>query len=165
MKLPDFVAVGNILAPWGNQGRLKVRVVTDFPKRFSPGSKIYVKRKPMVITGTSWHQGKAIIKLESINSLADAEKLRGELVEIASNQLEPLPEGRYYHFQLLGLEVWTIQGELLGEINEILTTGSNDVYVVKGAKKEVLIPAVSDVVKSIDLDKGRLVIEAIEGLL
>ena len=72
---------------------------------------------------------------------------------------------QYYHFQLIGLEVWTTQGELLGNITEILTGESNDTYVVNGTKGEILIRAIEDVVKSIDFDQGCLVIESIEGLL
>ncbi|GAI01472.1 unnamed protein product, partial [marine sediment metagenome] len=94
-----------------------------------------------------------------------AQKLRGQPVEIHHSQLYPLPEGQYYHFQLIGLEVWTTRGELLGNITEILTAESNDNYVVSGAKGEILIPAIEDVVKSIDLDSGRITIEPIEGLL
>jgi 16S rRNA processing protein RimM len=87
------------------------------------------------------------------------------LIEIPLHQLQPLPEGQYYHFQLIGLEVWTTRGELLGSITDILNTASNDNYVVKTPEEEVFIPAIEDVVKSIDLVEGRVVIEPIEGLL
>ncbi|MFC1932661.1 ribosome maturation factor RimM [Chloroflexota bacterium] len=161
----EFIAIGKILAPWGVKGKLKVAVVTDFPQRFAPSSKVYISQQPMTIDSTEWHKGKAIIKLNTIDSIKDAEKLQGRLVEIHYSQVYPLPEGQYYHFQLIGLEVWTTQGELLGNITEILTTPSNDNYVVNGAKGEILIPAIEDVIKSIDLGKGCLVIEPIEGLL
>ena len=161
----EFITIGNILAPWGIKGKLKVEVVTDFPQRFAPSSKVYIDQQPMTIDSTEWHKGKAIIKLDTIGSIEDAEKLRGRPVEIHCSQLYPLPEGQYYHFQLIGLEVWTTQGEPLGNITEILTTPSNDNYVISGARGEILIPAIEDVVKSIDLKKGCLVIEPIEGLL
>ncbi|MBA7533648.1 Ribosome maturation factor RimM [subsurface metagenome] len=162
---PEFITIGKIIAPWGIKGKLKVEVVTDFPQRFTPSSKIYINQQPMTINSTEWHKGKAIIKLNTIDSIEDAQRLRGQPVEIHRSQVYPLPEGQYYHFQLIGLEVWTTQGELLGTVNEILTADSNDNYVVRGAKGEILIPAIEDVIKSIDLDKGRMVIEAIEGLL
>ena len=161
----EFITIGKILAPWGLKGKLTVEVATDFPQRFAPSSKVYINRQPMTIDSTDWHKGKAIVKLNAIDSIEDAEKRQGQLVEIHHSQLYPLPEGQYYHFQLIGLEVWTTQGELLGNITEILTTPSNDSYVVSGAKGEILIPAIEDVIKSIDLDKGCLVIELIEGLL
>ena len=162
---PEFITIGKILAPWGNKGKLKVEVATDFPQRFAPSSKVYIEQQPMTIDSIGWHKGKAIIKLNTIDSIEDAEKLRGQLVEIHHSQLHPLPEGQYYHFQLIGLEVWTTQGELLGNITEILSMPGNDNYVVSGAKGEILIPAIEDVIKSIDLNKGCLVIEPIEGLL
>jgi len=162
---PEFIAIGEIIAPWGVKGKLKVKVVTDFPQRFAPSSKIYINQQPMTINSTEWHKGKAIIKLGTIDSIEDAQKLRGQPIEINQSQVYSLPEGQYYHFQLIGLEVRTTQGELLGTITEILTAESNDNYVVCGAKGEILIPAIEDVVKSIDLNKGCIVIEPIEGLL
>jgi len=162
---PEFITIGKILSPWGIKGQLKVEVATDFPQRFAQSSKIYINQQPITIDSVEWHKGKAIIKFNTIDSIQDAEKLRGQLVEIHHSQLHPLPEGQYYHFQLIGLEAWTTQGELLGNITEILTTPSNDNYVVSGAEGEILIPAIEDVVKSIDLGKGYLVIEPITGLL
>ena len=77
----------------------------------------------------------------------------------------PLPEGQYYHHQIIGLKVRTIQGELLGNIIEVISGKSNDNYIVQGARGEILIPAIEDVVKVIDIDQGCMTIEAIEGLL
>ena len=161
----EFITIGEILAPWGNRGKLKVRLMTDFPQRFSPSSTIYINRQPATVDSVEWRKGKAIIKLSSIDSIEQAQRLRGQPIEIHHSQLQPLPKGQYYHFQLIGLEVETIQGELLGKITEILTAESNDIYVVNGDRGEILIPAIDDVVKSIDCDKGCIIIEPIEGLL
>ena len=167
MKSPEleFITIGQILAPWGTTGKLKVKVITDFPQRFTPSSKIYINRQSMTVDSAEWRKGGAIIKLSAIDSVEDAGRLRGQPVEIHHSQLYPLPEGQYYHFQLIGLEVWTTRGELLGTITEVLAAESNDNYVVGGAKGEILIPAIEDVIKSIDLDKGRMLVEAIQGLL
>ncbi len=167
MKSPDseFITIGRILTTWGVKGKLRVRAETDFPQRFAPRSKVYVNRQPMTINSAEWHREKLIIKLDTIDSIEDARKLRGETIEIHRSQVHPLPEGQYYHFQLIGLEVRTTQGEVLGNITEIISTASNDNYVVRGTRGEILIPAIEDVVKSIDLDKGYLVIKPIEGLL
>ena len=81
------------------------------------------------------------------------------------SQNYPLPEGQYYHYQIIGLQVRTTQGELIGTITRVLTGKSNDNYIVQGTKGEILIPAIEDVVKSIDLEQGFMTIEAIEGLL
>ena len=86
-------------------------------------------------------------------------------MEIERSQDYPLPEGQYYHHQIIGLQVRTTQGELLGNVIDVLTGKSNDNYIVQGAKGDILIPAIEDVVQSIDLDQGIITIEAIEGLL
>jgi 16S rRNA processing protein RimM len=161
----EYITVAQILAPWGTEGKLRVEVVTDFPHRLAPHSTVYVDRKPMAITSTSWQKGQAIVKLEGIDSADDAKRLRGKALEIHRRQLETLPEGQYYHFQLIGLEVWTSQGEFLGKVTGILSGSSNDNYVVSSEKGEILVPTIEDVVKSIDLESGKITIEAIKGLL
>jgi len=149
----------------GLEGKLRVEVITDFPHRLAPHSPVYVDRRPMTIADTGWQKGKAIVKLEGIDSVEQAEKLRGKTLEIHRRQLETLPEGQYYHFQLIGLEVWTAEGQRLGKVIRVLSAPSNDNYVVSGEKGEILIPAIEDVVKSVDLESGRITIEAMEGLL
>ena len=161
----EFITIGQILAPWGTKGKLKVKVATDFPQRFTPSSTVYVNRQSMTIDSAEWHKGSVIIKLNTIDSIEAAQRLKGQPLEIHRSQLKPLPEGQYYHFQLIGLEVWTTQGELLGNIAEILTAESNDTYIVHGTQGEILIPAIEDIVKSIDLNEGHIIIEPIEGLL
>lgn len=164
-SLPEFVAVGRILAPWGVKGKLKAEVLTDFPQRFAPGTTVYIDQQPLTVESTEWRRDRVIIKLPTIDSIDAAEKFRGKLIEIPHSQITPLQEGQYYCFQLIGLAVWTTRGEFLGNITEILTASSNDSYVVSGARGEILIPAIDDVIKSIDLAQGRMTIEAIKGLL
>ena len=162
---PKFITVGTILGPWGAEGKLKVRAETDIPERFAPHSILYINHQPITIESTDWHNERLVIKLNSVNSVQDALKLRGQSLEILSSQVNPLPEGQYYHFQIIGLEVRTTGGEVLGNIIEILTGQSNDNYLVSGNRGEILIPAIEDIVKSIDITAGCMVIEAITGLL
>ena len=89
----------------------------------------------------------------------------GLSVEMERNQDYPLPEGQYYHHQIIGLQVRTTQGELIGTITDILTGKSNDSYIIQSTRGGILIPAIEDVVQSIDLDRGCITIEAIDGLL
>jgi len=87
---------------------------------------------------------------------------------LPSDTSQPHPQGQYHHSQIIGLEVETTRGEPLGDITEIISadnTEVNDIYVVNGNRGEILIPAIEDVVKSIDLERGRMVIEPIKGLL
>ena len=161
----EYVAIGRILSPWGNDGLIRVDVATDFPERFAPSSKVFIDGQPAIIEDVSWHKGKALIKLDIISNAGDSRKLQGRLLEIHRSQLQSLPDGCYYHFQLMGLEVRTTADELLGEIVNIITAADSDTYVVQGPRGEILIPAAEDIVKSIDIDKGQMVIEPIKWLL
>jgi 16S rRNA processing protein RimM len=162
---PEFLIVGRILAPWGIRGELKVEVVTDFPERFAPKKVVYLNASQLEIESCHPHKQHLVVKLATIDSVEDAEKLRVQDLTLPRSELYHLPEGQYYAFQLIGLKVVTTEGKNLGKVTDIMTTPSNDVYIVEGKKGEILIPAIEDVVKSIDLKKGKIVIEAIEGLL
>jgi 16S rRNA processing protein RimM len=162
---PESLIVGRILAPWGIRGEVKVEVLTDFPERFAPRKVIYLNTSPLEIESCRPHKQHMVVKLATIDSVEAAEKLRGQDLTIPSSELYPLPQGQYYTFQLIGLKVVTTEGQTLGRITDIMSTASNDVYIVEGKQGEILIPAIEDVVKSIDLKKGKMVIEAIEGLL
>ena len=162
---PGYVAVARIVGPWGLHGDLKVETLTDFPQRFAAGARIYAGGVAYVIERCRWQRGRAVLKLGGIDSAAAAEALRHRLLEVPESELHPLGEGEYYHFQILGLEVRTTTGEVLGRVEQIISTGSNDVYVVLGPRGEVLIPAVDDVVKSVDPAAGRIEVEVVDGLL
>jgi len=163
---PEYVTIGKIMAPWGFEGKMKVAVLTDFPERFAPLAELYVNRQPVTVTDAQQHKGRVVIKLREINSVAEVKKLQGQTIEIHRRQLMPLPEGQYYLFQIIGLTVATTAGRTLGVITGIQTAGGNDIYIISGEdEEEILIPAVEDVIKSIDLDEGRMIIEPIAGLL
>ena len=162
---PESLIVGRILAPWGIRGEVKVEVLTDFPERFAPQKVLYLNARPLEIESCRPHKQHLVVKLATIDSVEDAEKLRGQALTIPRSELSRLPEGQYYTFQIIGLAVLTTEGEHLGQVTDIMATAGNDVYIVKGKRGEILIPAIEDVVKSIDLEEGKMVIEAIEGLL
>lgn len=162
---PEFLTVGQVLSPYGTKGEVEVEVLTDFPERFAPNSIVYIDEVPITIEDSKGHKGKIRVKLAGVDNIAAAQRLQGKSVEIHHSQAEPLPEGEYYHFQVTGLKVRTTQGELLGEITSVLKTGSNDVYLVRGPQGEILIPAIEDVVKSVSLQDGFVIVEAIKGIL
>ena len=161
----DRVVVGRVVAPWGAKGEVKVEVMTDFPDRFCPEEEVYIDGSPLTVERCRWHKGRAIVKLATIDSIETAERIRGRFVEVPGEQLRSLAEDEYYQFQIVGLEVWTTEGRFVGRVSRIIPTGSNDVYLVLGEGREVLVPAIDDVVKSVDVEGGRIIIEAIEGLL
>ncbi len=163
--LPESLIVGHILGPVGTKGEVKIRVDTDFPDRFSPGGSVYLDDGALEIESSRPHKQHLVLKLAGIDTRTEAETLRGRARTVPRSELRSLPEGEYYAFQIIGLDVVTTGGESVGQIVDIMMTASNDVYVVQGDRGEVLIPAIEDVVKSIDLDSRMVVIEAIEGLL
>jgi len=160
-----YVTVGRILGPWSLRGDLKVEPLTDFPERFALGCSLYVEGVAYAIERCRWYKGKVYIKLSGIDSATAAEALRQRFLEVPEEELKPLSEGEYYQFQILGLEVRTTEGQPLGKVTQILSTGSNDVFVVRGEGGELLIPALDDVVKAIDLDGRWIEVELVEGLL
>jgi 16S rRNA processing protein RimM len=162
---PLFLTIGRILAPWGIKGEVKVQILTDFLDSFATQNQVYLNGHPLTIE-RSRHLGKhLIIKLATIDDMKAAEKLRGYDIEIPLSQAHTLPEGEYYPLQLIGLKVQTEVGEPLGEVADIWLRESNDIYVVRGQRGEILVPAIEDVVKSIDLENGIMVIEVMNGLL
>ena len=160
----EFVAIGEVMGAWGLKGAFRVKPLTDFPERFEPGEAVFLGGVRHTIESSMWQKGVVVVRLGGIETPEDAAGLRRKTLEIPRGALHELPEGQYYQFEIVGLEVSTTTGKVLGKVTNILNCG-NDVYVVKGEGREVLIPATTDVVKQIDLKKGTMVIEPIEGLL
>jgi 16S rRNA processing protein RimM len=117
------------------------------------------------IESARWQKGMAYLRLSGIDDREAAAELGGRLLSIPESELEPLPEGQYYRFQLIGLSVVSRDGEELGRVTEVLSTGANDVYVVRGERGELLLPATDEVVREIDLETGRMLIDVLPGLL
>lgn len=100
-----------------------------------------------------------VLKLRGVENIDLAEQLRGMLVEVPEEESVDLPSGHYFWHQIIGLRVVTLEGEELGTVDDILETGSNDVYVVHNGGEELLIPAIKDVVRSIDLEGGVMTVQ------
>jgi 16S rRNA processing protein RimM len=164
---PRFIAVGRVLRPHGVRGELRVEILTDYPERLHAHRVLYlgVEGTPHPVEGVRLHRGAALIKLAGCDDRNAAEGLRGQLVQIPYEAAVPLEDGEYYDFQILGIEVVTDAGECLGQVVEVLDTGANDVFVVRGARGDVLIPAIEDVVRELDLSAQRMVVTILPGLL
>ncbi len=165
-EAPTHLIIGRVLAPWGHRGEVRVEIMTDFPERFSRLEEVLVgeAHAPYRLQSARLHKGNAILKLEGIDNPEQAAALRGELLFIPVSEAMPLGEDQYYHYQILGLDVWTRDGRYLGRVSEILETGANDVYVVRNGR-EVLIPALADVVQEVDLAGHRMIVTLPPGLV
>jgi 16S rRNA processing protein RimM len=153
------------MSPWGLQGHLKVNVETDFPQRFSSSSQVYIDGQSMIIDEATWRKGNVIVKLRGVDTEVEADNLTGRVIEVHHSQLFNLKDGEFFHFQLVGLEVISTEREEIGTIKEILSMASADVYVINSKGGDILIPATDEIIKSIDLDQGFMVIEPMDGLL
>ena len=140
-------------------------VLSDVPHRFSGGQVLYIRGHPYTISSSIQTSSRQVIlKFHGVDSPGVAQGLVGEPVTVPETSVPTLPEGEYFHFQLLGLRVLTEKGEDLGRVREILETGSNDVYVVSADSGELLIPALVDVIRNVRLDQGVMVVRLPEGL-
>jgi len=165
--VPDYLCIATVLAPWGTQGELKVRIETDFPDRFSRLTRVYLgaEHLPFDFEGFRQLEGYGLLKLRGCDDRTSAERLRDMEVQIPLVEAMPLGPGEYYVYQIEGLAVWTEDGEPLGIIEEVLFTASNHVYVTQGPHGEVLIPALEGVVREVDLESGCMVVRLPPGLL
>ena len=161
----DYLIVGYVRGCWGTRGEIKVDIMTDFPDRFEPHQKVYIDGHALTIEKSHPRKDHYVLKLSTVNDIQSERYLQGKALEIPLSKARTLPEGEYYRFQIIGLEVVSTEGETVGRIVDILPTVSNDVYIVQSPKGDILIPAIEDVVKSIDLEKGQMFIEIISGLL
>jgi len=163
---PGQVAVGRVASPHGMRGDVKVVPLVDKHERLSRGRSVLLGGETRTVESVRWQKGMAYLKLSGIDGREAAASLRGLLLTVPEGELEPLPEGQYYRFQLIGLDVFNDSGERLGRVEEVLTTGANDVYIVRGGERgEVLLPATRDVIKRVDLAGGRMLIEEVPGLV
>ncbi len=156
--------MGRVLSTRGVRGELKVEPLTDFPERFAPGQAIWVAGERREVEGGRQRGRQVLLKLAGVDSAEQAAALRDELLEVPEEELTALGEGRYYRFQLLGMAACDTAGEPLGTVVDILSTGANDVYVVRGPRGELLLPAIDEVIKEIDTEGGRMVVELMEGM-
>ena len=170
---PRFLVIGKVIGVHGVGGELKAQIISEDPHRFGRLEQVYAGLEdsepvPWTLERFRLHKGHALLKFAHCRDRDTAQSYRGYLLHVPLEEAIPLEEGEYYEYQVLDLDVWTISGEHLGKVVEIIDTGANDVYVVHGAypgHPEILLPAIKSVVLEIDLDGGRMVVELPEGLL
>lgn len=165
----SYLELGQIVNVKGLKGEVKVNPFTENIERFEELKTVLIKfkneNKEFEIEKVGYHKNQVILKFKGINTVEEAEKLRNSYILIDRNDLEPLEEGVYYITDLLGLEVYTEDGTLLGKVDDIYNTGSNDIYVVKDdLGKQKLLPGIPEVLKNVDLEHGKIIVNLIEGL-
>jgi 16S rRNA processing protein RimM len=173
MTEEDYVIIGQITGVHGLHGSLKVNSHTDSLDLYKKGEQLLIRgsgkalsipERCLTIQSVSPYKKKILLKFDEISDIDSAERLIGADIFIPREKFPELEDGEFYWVDIIGLSVFTVNGESLGRVDSIFPTGSNDVYVVKGKGKEILIPALESVIRSIDLDAGVMTVELPEGL-
>jgi 16S rRNA processing protein RimM len=162
--------VGEVTAPFARFGEVKVSLRTDFPDRFARLKEVCLRPTTGVtrlfeVEKSRLHKGQILLKLRGIDSINDAETLRGCLVQVRPQDAVPLGNNEFYVHDLLGCEVSLPDGTVLGELTNVLHSTGNDVYVIGRGKNEILLPAIREVVQSVDIDARRIVVTPTPGLM
>jgi 16S rRNA processing protein RimM len=156
---PVFLVVGKLRRPHGVNGEIIMDVETDFPERLRRGKTIYVgeEHMPLIIKTIRPQNRARLLSFDGYNDCDQVGVLRNHMVYVKTKDLPRLPEGEYYYHQLMNLRVVDEQGQALGVLTDIFKTGANDVYVVTSPDgAELLLPAIEDVLLSVDLDKQEI---------
>lgn len=165
--MKDYIKVGKIVNTHGVRGTVKCIPLTDDLERFNELEHVYTEKdnRKRQIKDVWSKKGSIFLTLEGIEDMNTAETFRDSYICILEDQLRVLPEDTYYLFDLEGMDVYSTEGDHIGKITTIYQTGANDVYEVKSNNKTFLIPAIKDVVKDVNIENKKIVINVIEGLL
>ena len=169
--MQEFLEIGQIVNTFGIKGMVKVKPFTDdVIARYDNLKKVYIEihksKKQYEIEEVKYHKDMVLIKFKGIDKIEEAELLRNAYLKVDRKDEPELEEGTYYIVDLLGLEVYSDEGNLLGKVDDIFNTGSSDIYVVKDELgKQLLLPGISDVIKEINLEEGKIVVHIIKGLI
>jgi 16S rRNA processing protein RimM len=164
-----LLLIGRVIGPHGLRGLLKIESYARSEDTLLTAGKIYLRQSPGKISeyeiiSAVPHKGGSLIRLEGLDSGDQAEAYRGAEIFIRKVAVSR-DQDEYFWHELIGLRVYLETGRYLGTVKEILPTAGNDIYVVREGKEEFLIPAIHDVVKTIDLENGKMIISEVEGLL
>ena len=166
----QLMEIGQIVNTYGIKGFFKVVPYTDDIKRFEKLKSIYIQTKKsletVIIEEVKYAKNLVLLKIKGIDNINDAEIYKNCYIKIDRSDAVELPEDSYFIIDLIGIKVYTDEGEALGDIIDVFPTGANDVYVVKNELgKQVLLPAIGDVIKNVDIKNKKMVVHLIEGLV
>ncbi len=166
----NYLRIGVVTGAHGLRGAIRMRPDNPGSAALAPGMCVLLKgpggrQTHRVAAVAPLGHGTIRLVLEEVVDAEASAALKGRIVMIDPNELPAAKPGEFYYFQALGCEVTTVAGEALGTVAEIFPTGANDVMVVRGGTREILVPVIADVIRSIDLEARRVVVEPIPGLL
>jgi len=162
--------IGQIVNTFGIKGFVKVNPFVDDILRFDDLEKVYLRRnkeiKELQVEEVKYHKNMVLVKFKGIDKVEDAELLRNFYLEVDRENAIELEEGEYFIADLLGMNVLTEENEELGKLEDVFNAGSSDIYVVKTKEgKQILLPAISEVIKEINLKENKIIVHLLEGLI
>jgi 16S rRNA processing protein RimM len=160
-----YLAVGRITRAHGIRGEVGVLSLTEVPSRYDRGSVLRLEDgRTLTVERSRSHGNRLLVKFEEVPDRTHAETLRGQVLLVPEDAVPEAPDDAYWVHQLVGLEVVTESGRSLGRVAEVLHNPANDIWVTRGPEREVLVPALRDLVIDVDLGAGRVVVREVEGL-
>lgn len=168
-QLDDWIEAGAIARPHGIKGEVVIDLAKDLLEVVAESLELRVtgrggEEKTLTVERARVHKARKVVKFEDVDTVEEAETLRGWTVWLSREQIGPLEEDRWFVVDIVGIDVFTEEDEYLGKLAEVMHMPANDVYVVRNGEKEILLPVIDDVVKSVDVESGRMVIHLMEGL-
>jgi len=158
---PVYLTVGKIRRPHGVKGEVVMEMITDFPQRITAGIQIHIgpKKQAYKLASIRPTGELYLISIEGFTDCDAVSVFRNQWVYVPASTIGPLPDGLFYHREVIGMQVADEQGNSIGIVREILVTGANDVYVVEAEDgSEILLPAIKSVILMMDRDTGRMVV-------
>lgn len=166
----QYFEIGQIVNHFGIKGMVKVNPFTDDISQFEEMKTILVDKKgslqEMQIEEVKYSKNQVLLKLKGIETVEEAEKYRNCYLKLPREKARKLPKNTYFIADLIGLEVYTEEGNLLGKVDDIYNTGASDIYVIKDELgKQILLPAIKEVIKQVDLEEEKIVVHLLDGLV
>lgn len=165
---PVFLVVGQLGKAHGIRGEVTLTLLTDFPERIRAGKGLYIgdEHRPMRIRQARPSGAKLLLTFEGIETREQAEELRNLIVSVHRTEIPALPEGEYYYHELLGLHVTAEDGQDLGHLEEVLSTGANDVYLIRLPDgRELLLPVIPGILINVDLPNKQMRVRVMPGAM
>jgi len=170
---PEYLLIGQITRPHGIRGEMRLRLMTDYPERIRKLKHVYVSKrdngkdaKPLNVVGMRMHQTHGLLRVQEVSSRDDADRMRRLYVFVRLEDAVPLEDDEFYLFQVIGLEMKTEDGQVLGVVQRVMETGANDVYVVESEEYgEILFPITDETLIEHDIDNGVVYVRLLDGLL
>ncbi|WP_276691552.1 ribosome maturation factor RimM [Acidaminococcus massiliensis] len=158
--MEQHIVIGKIVAPHGVRGEFRIMPQTDYPERYAKMKKITLDNgREFNVVSLRQHKNVYLMKVEGIDTMDDAETLRGRTLVLRPEELPPLPEGQFYVRDIIGFAAVTPEGEPVGTLKDVISPGSTDVFVIAPPQgEEILVAAIADNIRNIDWEKKQIVV-------